>query len=127
MWKKMSSSSPFWTPLQEGDSLEGYYQSRTPNQGSRQNSTVHTFKTTDGERNVWGSATLDKYLSSVPFGTKVKIVYGGKTTTQKGASLKLWEVYIDTEDVDTSSDTQEWYGDPTDIHEDFDTFETEEN
>ena len=100
MWKKFSTPSSFWKPLQEGDSLEGYYKSRATNQGTRQNSTIHTFKTPTGEVSVWGSATLDRYLSSIPFGTKTKIVYQGKTTTAKGTTLKLWEVYIDNEDVD---------------------------
>ena len=80
----------------ETPELEGVYVSAETEQGPKKNSTVHTFKTDDGEVKFWGSTVLDGKLDSVEkhygFGAKVKIKYLGMVKSKTGTQYKDYDV-----------------------------------
>ena len=93
--------------------LEGTYLSAEPNQGPKQNSTIHSFKTEKGEEIFcWGSTVLDGKLKHVEshygFGNvKTRIKFLGMQKSKTGTNYKDYDVECwdeELDDVITSED-----------------------
>lgn len=67
---------------EKGEVLMGILQEVRKDVGPN-NSQLYTFENKDGRIKVWGCLLLDRLLSSVKIGEKVKIVYGGKEVSEK--------------------------------------------
>ena len=80
----------------EGASIEGELQAVRDGQYFRQNgekSKVYDIMTPSGVKSVFGTSILERQMSSVSIGSKVKIVYMGEVDTKSGRQAKNFEVF----------------------------------
>jgi len=86
-WEKMFAFE------NKGDFISGIYRGSVGNIGENE-SNVHIFEV-DGERiGVWGSAVLDKRMTSVKHNTNVMVVLEGREVSEKtGRIYKSFKVY----------------------------------
>jgi hypothetical protein len=90
-WEKVEADiTPAWNyknedgsySLKKGDNLVGIYLGKKENVGPN-NSIIYEFKVGEENKGVWGSTVLDTRLSTLQEGMEVKIVYKGKTKSEK--------------------------------------------
>lgn len=95
-WK--STTGEIFRFEKEGDSIEGtlanirdgkYFR---PETGAK--SKVFDIRTKDGTmKSIFGTAVLERLLSSVQLNTEVKVTFKGVTKTKAGNDLKQFEVF----------------------------------
>lgn len=92
-WKKVESANEAWKYEAVGDEVIGIYEKMEENVGPNE-SNMYTLRQPNGELiGVWGNAVLNARLGSIPYGDEVKIIYRGKTTSEKtGRSYNNFEV-----------------------------------
>lgn len=83
----------------EGDKLEGYYLGAGTIDIEGDEVTVHNIKTDTGLFSPLGSADLNRKMSQVPSGARVRVVYEGKKKLKGGKTLKVFTVDYDDEDT----------------------------
>ena len=90
-WEKVEANiTPAWNyktedgnfSLKEGDELTGIYLGKKEGVGPN-NSVIYEFKVGEEKKGVWGSTVLDTRFSTLTEGMEVKIVYKGKTKSEK--------------------------------------------
>lgn len=57
-------------------------------------SKVYDIMTEEGVKTVWGSPVLERQMSSVKLGSKIKIVYKGKIKTKIGREANDFDVFV---------------------------------
>lgn len=80
---------------EEGDSLEGTYESIQENIGEN-NSRLYSIKLEDESvAKIWGTFVLDSRMAKVPIGSKIKIQYNGKKESKKsGRQYHDFSVFV---------------------------------
>lgn len=68
--------------LKKGDELIGIYVGKKERIGPN-NSVIYEFKVGEETKGVWGSTVIDTRFSTLTEGMEVKIVYKGKTKSEK--------------------------------------------
>ncbi len=87
-----------WKPEKDGDFVEGVLITKQEDVGENE-SMLYGLETSDGVKNVWGSAILDERMSFVKIGDKIKITFKGLAKeSKKGRNpAKIFKVEIDKE------------------------------
>lgn len=97
-WTKVGGGNgerhPNWKPEKVNDEATGVLVDVRENVGPN-HSKLYTLQKEDGSFfTVWGSAGLDRNLSSVPLGNEVRIVYLGKAKNpNSGREFHNFEIY----------------------------------
>ena len=90
-----------WAPAKDGDFVEGVLVRKQSDIGENK-SMLYTIKTSEGMRNIWGSAILDERMALVNLEEKIKITYKGVSKeAKKGHNpAKIFKVEVDKEASD---------------------------
>jgi len=84
-----------WTYEEDGDFVEGIVFSKEDGIGENK-SWMYCIETSEGVKNVWGSAILDSRMIFVSVGEKVKITYKGLGEAKEGRNApKIFQVEVD--------------------------------
>lgn len=85
-----------WKYAKDGDFIEGILV-RVQDDIGPNSSKLYSIETSEGVKNVWGSAILDERMSIVKLDSKIKITYKGVSATKaKGKNpAKLFKVEVD--------------------------------
>lgn len=84
-----------WTYTKDGEFIEGIYALKKEDIGINK-SKLYSIETSDGVKNVWGSAILDSRMALVKVGDKIKITYKGLGEATGGKNPpKLFKVEVD--------------------------------
>ncbi|MAH46466.1 hypothetical protein CMI37_11580 [Candidatus Pacearchaeota archaeon] len=105
-WKKVEIKpdglTQAWKPELKGQSVEGKLTGVKTGLGSN-DSTLYELD--EGKTSFWGSTVLDRKMSYVKEGDRVKIEYLGMVENPKnGRTYKDWDVYID--DIEINAQPQ---------------------
>jgi hypothetical protein len=86
-----------WEYKEEGDFIEGTLV-RVQEEVGENKSNLYSIETSEGVKNVWGSAILDSRMALVVIGSKVRITYKGLGESKGGKNApKIFKVEIDRE------------------------------
>lgn len=85
-----------WNYKEDGDFIEGVLVRAQENIGANE-SMLYSIETSDGVKNVWGSALLDSRMALVKVGDKIKITYKGLAAkSSKGKNpAKIFKLEVD--------------------------------
>lgn len=84
-----------WTYENDGDFIEGVVVSIKKDVGEN-DSMLYNLETSEGVKNVWGSAILDSRMAFVKIGDKIKITYKGLGEKKAGKNPpKIFKVEVD--------------------------------
>ena len=84
-----------WVYNNEDDFIEGILVNKEDNVGENK-SWMYNIETSEGVKNVWGSAILDSRMKFVNVGAKVKITYKGLGEGKAGRNPpKIFKVEVD--------------------------------
>jgi hypothetical protein len=84
-----------WKHEKEGDFIEGFLVRIQENIGVN-DSSLYSVDTSNGIKNVWGSAILDERMALVKVGEKIRITFKGLGQAKEGRnSPKIYKVEID--------------------------------
>ncbi len=94
-----------WKYENDGDTIEGILIKAEPSYNY--NNKVYTLRTDIGLQIVFGTTVLDDKMGLVTNGAKIKIVYKGTKESEKGKNpMKMFEVYLDEDDVKDVKDVK---------------------
>ncbi len=94
-YKEVNPST--WTYEKEGDFIEGVFLNTQDNVGPNK-SLMYNIETSEGIKNVWGSAILDSRMALIKVGSKVRITYKGLGEKKGGNNPpKIFKVEVDEE------------------------------
>jgi len=86
-----------WTYENDGDFIEGILVNKDSEVGENK-SWMYNIETSEGVKNIWGSAILDSRMKFVKVGSKIKITYKGLGEAKKGKQApKIFKLEIDEE------------------------------
>jgi hypothetical protein len=86
-----------WQFATDGDFIEGVLIRKQSDVGSN-NSKMYSIETSEGIKNVWGSAILDSRMDLVKEGSKITITYKGLGKAKPGHNApKIFKVEVDAE------------------------------
>ena len=84
-----------WTYEKDGDFIEGILVNKDSEVGENK-SWMYNLETSEGVKNIWGSAILDSRMKFVKVGSKIKITYKGLGESKKGKQApKIFKVEVD--------------------------------
>lgn len=84
-----------WTYEEDGDFIEGILIKVQENVGTNK-SMLYSIETSEGVKNVWGSAILDSRMALVRINSQIKITYKGLGESKSGKHApKIFKVEID--------------------------------
>jgi len=84
-----------WESYKEEDFIEGILVGKDSEVGENK-SWMYNIETSEGVKNVWGSAILDSRMKFVKVGMKVKITFNGLGEGKAGRSPpKIFKVEVD--------------------------------
>lgn len=84
-----------WKPEKDEDFIEGIYVLEKKDVGVNK-SKLYSIETSEGVKNVWGSAILDSRMAHAKIGDKVKITYKGLGEATGGKNApKIFKVEVD--------------------------------
>ncbi len=93
-WQEAGSgTNETWKPENEGDTIQGLYQSKKENVGVN-NSNIYLILV-DGQEeavSIWGSTVLDTKFQEISIGSEVKIEYLGKVKSKAPQPYKDFKV-----------------------------------
>lgn len=95
-WRKVSGD--FFRFETSGQVVEGVLSQKDQTEVRSTPVGKYTVETPDGIVTFLGGVSLDTMLKNIPEGAMVKVVFLGKETTGRGASVKTFDVYVAEEE-----------------------------
>jgi len=77
----------------EGQQVEGILRSKRSEVG-KHGSNLYTIETTDGVKNIWGTAILDRLMEEAEVDQMIRITYNGEIQTKDGRLAKDFDVEV---------------------------------
>jgi len=114
-WKTIEPG--IWKPVKEGENIIGVLINKEPRDEQAGLSAKYYLENENGTWLVWGSAVLDDRMQYVKVGSKVKIIYEGKTKNKKNQDVNLFKIQVAEKQEPGNSENKENNGDSTEAIE----------